>query len=75
MAFLKYVTIAYPGWNKLLDQRGLLTVDAVYRFHEGTILKGGPGAATELRRVEFRGEKQTHVLYIKKYSVSDGALC
>ncbi len=60
------MTIA-PEWQELLRQRGLLTVDAVYQFHEGTILKGGPGAATELRRVEWRDEKQNHVLYIKKY--------
>jgi tRNA A-37 threonylcarbamoyl transferase component Bud32 len=65
MAFLKDITIAYPGWSKLLDQHRLLTVDAVYQFPDGTILKGG--TATELRRVEFRDEKQTRVLYIKKY--------
>jgi tRNA A-37 threonylcarbamoyl transferase component Bud32 len=58
------VTIA-PEWQELLRQRGLLTVDAVYRFHEGTVLKGG--TATELRRVELRDERQTHILYIKKY--------
>jgi tRNA A-37 threonylcarbamoyl transferase component Bud32 len=54
-----------PEWQELLRQHGLLTVDAVYHLHEGTILKAG--AATELRRVEFRDEKQTHVLYFKKY--------
>ena len=64
MASRENVMIA-PEWQELLRQRGLLTVDAVYRFRDGTILIGG--TATELRRVEFRDEKQTRVLYIKKY--------
>jgi tRNA A-37 threonylcarbamoyl transferase component Bud32 len=64
MSSRENVTIA-PEWQELLRQRGLLTVDAVYRLLEGTVLKGGK--ATELRRVEFRDEKQTHVFYIKKY--------
>jgi tRNA A-37 threonylcarbamoyl transferase component Bud32 len=66
MAFRENVMIA-PEWQERLRQRGLLTVDAVYRFHEGTILKGGPQSATELRRVEFRDAAQNHVLYIKKH--------
>ncbi len=64
MSSRENVTIA-PEWQELLRQRGLVSVDAVYQLREGTILKGG--AATELRRVEFRDEKQTRVLYIKKY--------
>jgi tRNA A-37 threonylcarbamoyl transferase component Bud32 len=65
MASRENVTIA-PEWQELLRQRGLLTVDAVYQLHEGTILKGG-STATELRRVEWRDKKQAYVLYIKKY--------
>jgi tRNA A-37 threonylcarbamoyl transferase component Bud32 len=64
MVSREHVVIA-PEWQELLRQRGLVTVDAVYQLHEGTILKGG--VATELRRVEFRDEKQAHVFYIKKY--------
>lgn len=64
MSSRENVTIT-PARQELLRQRGLLTVDAIYQLHEGSILKGG--AATELRRVELRDKKQTHVLYIKKY--------
>jgi tRNA A-37 threonylcarbamoyl transferase component Bud32 len=65
MAFLKYITNPYPGWGKLLDQHGLLDINALYQSRTGTVLKGG--TATELRRVELRDENQTHILYIKKY--------
>lgn len=62
---IKHIVMPYPGWNKLLDRHGLLDIDALYQSRAGTVLKGG--AATELRRVELRDEKRTHVLYIKKY--------
>jgi tRNA A-37 threonylcarbamoyl transferase component Bud32 len=64
MAFREYVRIA-PEWQELLRQRGLLSVEAVYQLREGAVLKGG--AATELRRLELRDDKQTRVLFIKKY--------
>ena len=54
-----------PEWQELLRQRGLPGVEAVYRLREGAVLKGG--AATELRRLEWRDDNQTRVLFIKKY--------
>jgi tRNA A-37 threonylcarbamoyl transferase component Bud32 len=64
MAFRENVMIA-PEWQELLRQRGLPSVEAVYRLREGAVLKGG--AATELRCLEWRDDKQTGVLFIKKY--------
>ncbi|HTS18356.1 MAG TPA: lipopolysaccharide kinase InaA family protein [Verrucomicrobiae bacterium] len=64
MAFHDSVTIA-PGWQEVLQRHALATVDALYRLQDGEVLLGGK--ATELRRVELRDEKETRVLYIKKY--------
>jgi tRNA A-37 threonylcarbamoyl transferase component Bud32 len=64
MAFREHVMIT-PEWQELLRQRGLPGVEAVYRLREGAVLKGG--AATELRRLEWRDDNQTRVLFIKKY--------
>ncbi|HVM59376.1 MAG TPA: lipopolysaccharide kinase InaA family protein [Verrucomicrobiae bacterium] len=54
-----------PAWQNLLRQHGPATVDTVYRVREGVVLSGG--TATEVRRVEVEDDKQTRILYIKKY--------
>jgi tRNA A-37 threonylcarbamoyl transferase component Bud32 len=54
-----------PEWRALLRASRLDSVEKVYAFSGGTVLKGG--GATELRRVELPEAGRSRVLFVKKY--------
>ncbi|MGA2222366.1 MAG: lipopolysaccharide kinase InaA family protein [Verrucomicrobiia bacterium] len=54
-----------PEWRALLRANRLDSVEKVYAFSGGTVLKGG--GATELRRVELPEAGRSRVLFVKKY--------
>ena len=63
--FARDKVVIAPEWQALLRASSLDSVEGVYAFSGGTVLKGG--GATELRRVELPEAERTRVLFIKKY--------
>jgi tRNA A-37 threonylcarbamoyl transferase component Bud32 len=63
--FARDKVVIAPEWQALLRATRLDSVEGVYAFSGGTLLKGG--GATELRRVELPEAERRRVLFVKKY--------